>query len=228
MSLGLDPFALFVAVIALIYAVRESRRNNSIVLRLLSSSFSSGRRMTPSGLRKRRLYTFSIKNLGGVLHSVVEVALRFTMKDGHTQITVPLRRRGLSADPNAEFAKGMIGDFCFDLENLDSEARFFLKLLENRERTAFNNPKSFLRAILLRNTVFSQSYFVKEYAVGGFLDQGCKENWNGAGPLINTYCRFFRGSRLGSRFLTSYVVEGGLMLPSLAFHLMCCVNELEQ
>jgi hypothetical protein len=139
------------------------------------------------------------------------VVLEFAMRDG-SLASVPLRRLRSDAGAADEFAKGMIGEFGFEMDALTESNIFFLNQLRE--------PKA-QRAVL---RVYAQAYRAKKFRVGGFLDS-VRQNWNSA--VVNTYCRITRGREDHSPFLINSFTGGGIMFPALGFQLMCFARDVQ-
>jgi len=164
MSLGFDPFALFVAVLALWFAIRESRRNSSVVLRVRDCSFSYPQRLDENNAQHFGEFRVLIRNEGVALYAP-QLRLSFLEITGYGIASMTVKRRGGSGDGEGSFQRGMIAEFSIKSYELDENDIRFLCRLENPAKQ---------KAALC---VYSQGYLARAIAVVTWAER-IKSLWN--------------------------------------------------
>lgn len=161
MNNWIDLIALFLSFVAIWYTIRESRRNNSVVLRIkdCKSTFSS----TGPGENVRKTFSIIVRNEGISLHNV-EANLIFVPSNGHGRINMVVKRRRPSKGTD-EFARGMVAEFYLDSTELDEVGHYFIEELKDLKKQDVNL------------CIFSQGYLAKEFRIGGRIDR-LKLKWN--------------------------------------------------
>lgn len=179
MQLGVDPVAFVVALVAIWFTWKESRRNNTVILKVRECKGSFVRHITSGEFQLLELW---IQNRGISLYNVA-VSLGFRGKNGGGWLTCPLRSgynepgpeiEGAIAIPSKprtnftvypEFARGMVGKFYLNSAEEEPGADRFFRLLEDpgRQNACLN--------------VYAQDYLAYSFRIGGFWD-GVKARWN--------------------------------------------------
>ncbi len=170
-----------VSAAALYIAVRESRRNGSVVVQLLKSS--TAYHMHVSG-EQRTKYELELRNLGIPLHSpTVEISFKYIAED-----RVPTRMN-VKLGPEAvglELSKGMIGRFNLELYEPDDRRRIAV----SRMGCPFEQ-----RAHLV---IRSQGHIVKTICAFGPLER-LRRQWN---RLLYRLFKYETASRLTVKSLS--------------------------
>jgi hypothetical protein len=158
-----DWCALFVAVVALVYAVRESRLNHSVVVKVLECGCGFPARVGENNAQHFAELRVIIRNAGVSLHSPT-MTLAFSEPDGFGSRRMPLKNRGEQGE-SGEFSKGMVTEFSLKSYELNEQDCAFLSALANcRNQNA-------------RLCIFSNRYLAKSIRVGGIVDR-FKSWWN--------------------------------------------------
>jgi len=213
MQLYIDLIALATAVVAIWYTIRESRRNNSVVLRIEDCSTSGVEAINENAGQFFHKLTIVIQNRGIALHEV-RASISFRDPDEHGRFNLSLERRKRSGDRD-EFAKGMIAEFGFKSYKHEDYGTF-LRLLRN--------PK----AQDAKLCIYSQDYLAASFRIGGLLDR-LRSRWNGwASRFNNLFTRKVGKNKQGLDVIRMYE-----LLPSfttLSPHIVrfCRCTEREQ
>jgi hypothetical protein len=171
MQVGLDPFALLVAVLALWYGIRESRRNNCVILKVKDCSYGGHQSVDENSGRPFAIFRLLLRNAGIPLYDV-HVQLTFQEEGGWGLLQCPLTREGNGVVGNDQFQRGMVAEFCLKSYEQNEGGRRFLSRLKDptKQRAAF--------------AVYSQGYLAKVFLAGGMWDR-CKSRWNRIAETIN-------------------------------------------
>lgn len=163
MQIYLDLIAVATALVAIWYLIRESRRNNRVILKIKACAASGRQAIDENGGQFFHEFKLVIQNNGISLHHV-HAAIGFHGPEGHGWFTLPLKRRKRSGDRD-EFAKGMIVEFGFQTYEFDKNDLAFLSMLRDPV-----DQNAQLR-------VYSQDFLAASFRIGGFFDR-LKSRWN--------------------------------------------------
>ena len=171
MQFSLDPFALFVAVLALWFTIRESRRSNSIILKVEDCSRSYSQNIDENRQQPFGEFRILIRNRGVPLFDPV-LQLSFLETDGGGVASMAIIRRNDGGDGTAQFQRGMIAEFSIKTYELNEHDIHFLCRLNDaaKQRATFR--------------VYSQGFLAKSIPVvswGGRI----KSLWNKAAVWFN-------------------------------------------
>lgn len=151
------------AIVAIVIAIKESRRNNKVILKIIECSACGHGTRHRNGVRSYHELRILLRNCGIALHDV-QANISFHPPDDYGIWTMPLKRGGDQGD-RAEFGKGMIGQFGFKSCELSKDEVEFLKVLRDpRKQDAYLS-------------VFSQGYLARSFRIGGPWDR-LKFTWN--------------------------------------------------
>ncbi len=171
MSFGINPFALFIALLALWYTIRESRRNNSTLLRVCKCKGASRKSIDENNCQFFHYLQIVIRNEGIALHDV-SVELSFFDQSGLGTLSFALSQKDGKASGPGEFAKGMISEFFLKSYQFDTrDLELLAKLKDPVKQRA-------------RLCVFSQGYLAKEFQIGNWWER-LKLRWNGPASWFN-------------------------------------------
>lgn len=147
-----DAVTLLTALTAIAFTIRESRRNNSVVIKIMKSQFGGEQSINENKSQFFFRHDLIIHNLGIALRDV-HVVLSFADFAGHGTLSVPLQPvRSLS--DGAEFSKGMIAHFCQKSYTLNEHDKKFLIALKD------------LRTQNAQLAIYSQGYLAKRWNLG--------------------------------------------------------------
>ena len=167
-DVGFDPIAFCAALFAVVFAYRESRRNNEVILKLRDCSAYHTESVDEEAHYEFRML---IQNCGRPLHDL-SLNLTFTGKRGagRSHFLIPMR----TGQPkfSGEFAKGMFAEFVLRTDRMDGNDFNFLGMLEDPRRQAATI------------CVFSQRYFAKAFPIGGLRDR-MKYKWGNWAGKVN-------------------------------------------
>ena len=176
---GIDPVAFAVALMAIWFTWKESRRNNTVILKVRECKGSFVRHITRGDFE---LFEVWIQNRGISLFNVA-VSLGFREKDGSGWLNCPLHSGYKEPGPEIveavtippehhtyfaeypEFARGMVGKFYLNSKEEGPGAERFLRLLDDPGKQE------------ARLTVYAQDYLAYSFRIGGFGDR-VKATWN--------------------------------------------------
>jgi len=163
MQYGVDPIAFAVALVAIWFTWKETRRNNRPILKVLKCDGSSTMSVESQGKLIHNLEVW-IQNRGISLYGV-RVVLNFREKDGMGQINCDLQRSSVYDKDCPEFARGMVGAFCLKSNPLIPGDNLFFRMLDNptKQHACLN--------------VYAQNYLAYSIRIGGFLERA-KLKWN--------------------------------------------------
>ena len=131
MRFGFDPFAFFVALSAFLIAFLESRRNNRVVLKIVTAEWTGRSSLDENDWAPFQELRIVIKNLGIPLHSLT-LKLSFNEPAHKGLMSATVRRRNSSAVPDFdEFRRGMIAEFGFKSYELRENDKQFLQALKD-------------------------------------------------------------------------------------------------
>jgi hypothetical protein len=164
MQYGIDPVAFAVALVAIWFTWKESRRNNIPILKGIECKGSSETSIESKGKIVDK-FEIWIRNCGMSLYGV-RVCLAFQGKDGSGWATMPLRRSSkYDNEDYPEFARGMVGKFSLRSDQLTPGDRSFLNLLKDPAKQ---------KAEL---SIYSQDYLAYSIRIGN-LRETMKRKWN--------------------------------------------------
>jgi hypothetical protein len=127
-----DWLALTVALVAILYTLRESRRNNSVWLSIEDCVSDGSQSVHENNCQYFHRFTVRIRNNGIPLYGL-SAAICFRGADGSGTLTCPIRRKQLAGDRD-EFGKGMIAEFQFKSYEMSRMERAFLTSLESARK----------------------------------------------------------------------------------------------
>jgi hypothetical protein len=130
MSLGFDPIAMVLALVAIYVAVREVRRNNTVMLSILECSHTGRMSVDENNGRHFDHLWFLIRNGGIPIHSPA-VTLNFRGRDGFGRLNVQLHKKSDRTGGHDELSRGMIAEFGFKSYELDTTAAGMLMELQD-------------------------------------------------------------------------------------------------
>jgi hypothetical protein len=170
-SFGLDPLANIVALAALFIAIREVRRNSSVVVRLGGCKSIATYGQTPLGLKETNRLDLVIRNEGITLHDP-NMSLTFLDEKGYGRITIPIMRRDEITGGQREFSRGMIATFSLVSDEIEPAWRDVILGLKDCRKS---------QATLC---LYSQTFLVKTIRLGTRKDDLIRI-WNGWAHRIN-------------------------------------------
>lgn len=159
MDIGFDPFALFVAVLALYCTLRESRKSNVAICRVIHCQYAGSWNIADS--KPKSTFKVLIRNDGISLYDL-KVGIRIV---NYGVCNIPLHIQNAQNYPNAEFARGMIAEFGLDTTQIDQAGRAMLDLV---------NKSKDNRVFLV---IISQGYIAKSIPICDSWDRA-KVRWN--------------------------------------------------
>ncbi len=165
-----DLVALLVALGAIWFTWRESRRNNLVILKVRECKTVSETSTENRGGITHKLEIW-IQNRGISLHDVT-VALGFQAENGGGWCNLPLHGSSKHDRVDAEFARGMVAEFYLKSAELGPGDEYFLRMLEDPKKQ---------RACL---NVYAQDYFAYSMRIRGAGDK-IKSAWNSFASWFN-------------------------------------------
>jgi hypothetical protein len=190
--------AMATGLVAICYTIRESRRNNKVLLKIKECQASYRQSVDENSGNPFHELRVVVKNCGIPLHSVNAV-INFSHPSEPGRFTFPLKRRHRTGDHD-EFAKGMIAEFGVLSYELDKYHFGFVRALAESK-----NEDAWL-------CIFSQGYLAAEFRVAGISDH-IKMQWNRLAFRVNNL--FQRDIHRGAHTLT-YTPELLHRLPVLS------------
>lgn len=193
----LDLLALIVAVIALWFALRESRRNSSVVLKVQDCRCSF-----PESVHENKGQSFTefrvlIRNEGVSLYGP-QLRLSFLEKDGFAIASMPMKRRDGDCRERDQFQRGMIAEFSIKTYELNQDDIRFLQRLEDVAKQ---------RATLC---LYSQGYLARAVPVVNWAER-VKSLWNKFAVRFN-----YRSLKKGQGIRVSPLDPSRYQLPTFA------------
>jgi len=172
MSVGFDPLACLVGLLAILLTIYTLWRSLSVILRVVDATCTMLADPNQGGGRSFWYFRLIIRNMGRPLHDV-SVTLVFYEPGGPGLMRFPLRRFSPSdlngTDSHAgEFAQGMVGEYGLKTYQMTSAEISGLRLL-------LKNPVAQQACFC----VYSQGYLAKTLRVGAGIDL-TKRRWNEA------------------------------------------------
>lgn len=172
LPLNFDPIALMVAAIALMLAVRESRRNGSALISLSMCKYHGIQSIIENRGQPFGEFRIQIRNEGVTLFRP-SMSLGFRPLHSGGWINFPIKR---DADPDKklseDFARRMVSEFRIKSYELSPDDRKLLTTIKN------------VRLQETRIQVFSQGHRVCEFRAGGILDR-LAMLWNRIAHKVN-------------------------------------------
>ncbi len=156
-------WSFIIALIALLYTIREIKRNNNIIVKI--KKCSSGYHLSVDENNTQGFWDFkvTIQNKGINLYCP-KMSLSFGHEKGGT-FNLPLKQDKQVNFSVDTFSKGMITTFHFKTYELDKGKLDFLNQLSDTRKQ---------NACLC---LYSQNYLAKEYLINNFADR-LKQKWN--------------------------------------------------
>jgi hypothetical protein len=192
-NVGFDPAALLTALIAILFTYRESRRNNSVVLRIERCQYESTYSPKRSNGEADRRLSLLIRNLGISLHDP-SVTLNFRERRGYSRCNIVFSRANEPSEGRDEMSKGMIAEFA--LKTADRLGIQSGLLFELEDPTAQN----------VWISVYSQGYLAKRFRVGGLRDR-LVSRWNSLAFRVNQlFIRRVRANERGEEAIKTPMV----------------------
>jgi hypothetical protein len=171
MLVGLDLCAFIIALLALWYTIRESRRNNSVILRILECESAGCLSLNENDRQPFSYLRLVVRNEGVTLH---DISVQLTFRNPEiTEMSFTMCQSEERKLSQGEFTKGMIGEFFLKSYQLGDIG---LKKLEG-----LNDPVK----QQARFRVFSQDFLAKEIRIGSRLTK-LKLKWNGLASIHGT------------------------------------------
>lgn len=153
-------YSLLVAVIAVWFTIRESRRNNNVIVQILKFTYNYSQSLNENNTEPFSQLRIVIQNKGITLHNL-RLVLSYTGQDFPGRFSVPIPVKNTSPNSSfcqGEFSKGMTAEFCF----------------KSYELSAIGPLKGTLKDIRTQNVtlcIFSQNYLAKIIKIGGPRDR---------------------------------------------------------
>jgi hypothetical protein len=211
-SVSFDPIAFCTAVFAVWFAFRESRRGNSVILKIRDCRASYVQDAHDS-----RHYEFRIliENRGRSLHDV-SLGLSFTGKDGSGRLNFPIPMHCGDERFAGEFSKGMIAEFLLHTDRLDTGDLHLLSVLEDVTKQDASIA------------IFSQRYLAKRFHLCGVVER-LKCKWAALAYRVNSW--FERKVGVGHKGVPivktpSILPKPVLIRPGVEFFLRSCTKLL--
>lgn len=127
-----DWLALVVALVALLYTNRESRRNSSVWLTIEDCVSDGSQSVNENNCQFFHRLTVKVRNHGIPLYGL-SAAICFRGADGSGMLSYPIRRKHLASDRD-EFGKGMIAEFQLKSYEMSKSELTFLTSLESAKK----------------------------------------------------------------------------------------------
>lgn len=204
---ALDFLNLAVAVVAILLAIVEMRRGNSVVLRLRRCQYSGRQAVDENRGQAFSELNIVVANKGISLHAMT-ATIGFRAADGHGWYTLPVPRIERGGDGD-EFARGMVAQFTFKTYKMDKHDRGFLLALQDPGKQD---------AVL---EFWSQGYLAARFQIGGQWDR-LKELWNKLAFWVNWNMLTYRWKGM---LRTWFELP---QLPQLSVHLMDLRKTIER
>jgi hypothetical protein len=163
-ALIMNIAAVVIALAALAFTIRESRRNNGTVLRVVESAHEIGTFFSEAGPNEHNRYCFTIRNFGIALYNV-QVSLEYDMPTGG--IMRVMLRAPSPANASGAFHKGTIGRFYLDRLPMPNHTRLLAQHLKDPRRQ---------RAVFC---LYAQGFLVGTFPIGDWRDR-TRQNFNEA------------------------------------------------
>jgi hypothetical protein len=156
-------WSLVIALLALIIAIREIRRNNNIIVKIMDCSCGYKQSVRENNAQEFYYFKIIIQNKGVNLYSP-KMSLLFRHEKGGT-FTLPLKQENQKKYSVETFAKGMIT--IFNLKSYEMNKHSMDSLIDLK-----NARKQDARLCL-----YSQNYFASSFRIDNWLDI-VKQKWN--------------------------------------------------
>jgi hypothetical protein len=163
-NMGFDPIAFLMAAFAIYIALREVRRNNTVLLDIRECSNAGSTNVGENNNRTFHHLSLVVRNVGISLYSP-KITLVFRSRDGFGRMQVGLRKKSDRTGDHVELGKGMIAAFDFKSYEIDATTAGMLMELEDPAA-----QDAYL-------CIFSQDYLAKQFRVGGTRDRFASK-WN--------------------------------------------------
>ncbi|MCJ8331752.1 MAG: hypothetical protein HRT89_03955 [Lentisphaeria bacterium] len=154
-------------LVAIWYTIRESRRNNSVIINVDKCEASSCQSSENNG-QSFSHFRIIFRNNGIPLHKV-SASISFRIPGTFTNASISLKRQELSGDRD-EFSKGMIVEFQIKSYELTVNQLSMVATLNQSEKAFIN--------------IYSQDYLAASFQINGFVGR-MKMKWNGFASRFN-------------------------------------------
>jgi hypothetical protein len=173
--LVISTISALAAFVAAAVGLRESRRNNTVVLSIRRCSSSEVVSRDENELRPFAQLTLILRNHGLPLYGP-RVWLTWVPKPGYGPCSFALERCDAARFSRGPLLKGMVAEFGLKSYELDAMRLEFLAELQDprRQRARF--------------CVHSQGYLATEFWIGGLRDK-LKGRWNAFAFRVNRLCK---------------------------------------
>lgn len=199
--LAVSAVSAFSALVGMCITWAESRRNNSVVLRLMKVSCDHPERAGENRGQQFAEFSVVLRNRGRPLHDMT-VSLVFNDPPLWPQVSLQLRDSEES-EPNRIFEKGMIAEPCLKSYKLREALYLSLSRLKDprKQRT--------------RLCVYSQGYLAAEWRLWGRFD-GLKLKWNSLAWRFNRlFDRQMAENERGAPVVKMYHILPTFAVPSI-------------
>lgn len=199
----LDIIAVIAAIVAIVYAGRESRRNNRVMLKFRKCSASSCHSVTENNGESFAEFKLIVQNCGIALHQI-EASVSFTPLASFGSFSFPINKSNRSSGID-EFAKGMIVEFGLKSYQFDDGTLAHMSHLQN---------PTIQNAVLC---FYSQGYLAASFRIGGYADR-IKSKWNGLAYRFNDlFTRSIGTNSEGQNVIRQYQILP--LFTVLSFHI---------
>lgn len=160
MSISYDPIAFLTALFAIAFALHESRRNNSVVIKLRDFRYSE--HWSPERNRNRGGHfaelAVLLRNQGLAIHDP-SLVLTFRGGSGLSRLSVPFKLRTERTGEHSVFSRGMLAEYSLATHELDKGGLAVLGLLKDPAKQG------------LSLALYSQGYLATSFRIGGLKDR---------------------------------------------------------